>query len=139
MIDKVLQLQSAIREIMDGESFADAEVCGVCNDLENACTEFAQAVLDGLKQIIQAQPENDAEENRLMKSDDVIRDFIRDARPQLERAGGRACATCYHGDIFESSTACVLTSQTRHRNHCDLCENWESRVEGGYRKPAVKA
>jgi hypothetical protein len=139
MLDKVLQLQGKLREVMTGESFADAAVRGVCSDIENAATEFAQAVLDGLKQITQAQPENDAQENRLMKADDSITAFILESRPQLERAGGRACSTCYHGNLFNHSVACVLTNKTRHMLHCAVCDEWESRCEGGYRKPAVKA
>jgi hypothetical protein len=139
MLDKILQLQAALREVMTGESFADAAVRGVCSDIENACTELAQAVLDGLKAINQVAPENDAQENRLMKADDLISEFVREARPQLERAGGRACATCYHGNLFDASVACVLTNKTRHMLHCAVCDEWESRCEGGYRKPAVKA
>lgn len=145
MLDKLLKLQYDIREVMDPDNSsddfptADDEVLSACSDIENACSEFSDNIIKLLQSITLVSCSNGAEEARAMRADDLVAAFIRDARPELERAGGRACCTCYHGNLFDASVACVRTGCTRHQCHCDVCEHWESRCIGGYRKPAVKA
>jgi hypothetical protein len=143
MLDKLLKLQADLREIMESDNTSDSfptaddVVLSACSDIENACTEFADCIIKTLQSITRVPCNNGLEEARAMRADDLVKDFIRDAMPQLERSGGRACATCYHGNMFYASVSCVRTGCTRHQCHCDLCEHWESRCENGYRKPAV--
>lgn len=145
MLDKLLKLQSELREIMESDNTsehfptADDVVLSACTDIENLCSEFSDSVIKLLQTITRVPCNNGMEEARAMRADDLVKDFIRDARPQLERAGGRACTTCYHGNLFDSSVACVRTGCTHHQCYCDCCEHWESRCENGYRKPAVTA
>jgi hypothetical protein len=130
MLDQLLILQADIRDLIEPDNrceysdTVDDVARFACHDIENACTDFADRIIEILNAATSATAINAAEESRAEAVADRIDLFSREFAQTLTRAGGTACITCAYGRMCETSAICVKEAKTTYPPFLHSCEAW---------------